>query len=147
MGLFRRLIVAAGAAVLFGSALPAHGVILYKSAIRNKSAPTGTLANSGWQWQGNWANGFTGTPIASQYFIAAAHAGGGVGQNIWIAGKNHMTTAVYDDPSTDLVIYKIADKFSSWAPIYTGSSETNMQAVVFGRGTGRGDVGDRQRAA
>src|SRR4051812_907555 len=105
MFLIRRFVVAAGlAAVLLTSR--AHAVILYRSATRNTSAPTGTNANSGWQWQGNWAGGFTGTPIASQYFITAAHVGGGVGQNIYIAGKNHMTTKVWDDPSTDLMVYK-----------------------------------------
>ena len=121
--------------------MPSFCIVL---AIRNKSAPTGVDANSGWQWQGNWASGFTGTPIAPQYFISASHVGGGVGQNIWFDGKNHLATAVFDDPSTDLVIYKIADKFTSWAPLYTGSSEVGKKVVVFGRGTGRGaavDVG------
>ena len=141
----RRIAVACALAAFFAiGASRADAVILYKSANRNKSAPTGVDANSGWQWQGNWANGFTGTPIAPQYFISAAHVGGGVGQNIWIDGENHMTTAVFDDPTTDLVIYKIADKFSSWAPLYTGSTEVGKKVVVFGRGTGRGaavDVG------
>jgi hypothetical protein len=138
MFFLRRTAIAVVVAVCFGIASRADAVILYRSAIRNKSAPTGTNANSGWQWQGNWAGGFTGTPIASQYFLTAGHVGGGVGQNLWIDGKNHKTTAVWDDPSTDLRIFKIADKFSSWAPIYTGSTETNKRAMVFGRGTGRG---------
>src|SRR4051812_16419450 len=108
----RRLAVALVAVAFAGMASRAQAVILYRSAIRNKSAPTGTNANSGWQWQGNWAGGFTGTPIASQYFITASHVGGGVGQNIWIDNKNHKTTAVWDDPLTDLRIFKISDKFS-----------------------------------
>jgi len=133
----RRFVLAAAlAASLFVSR--ADAVILYRSSTRNTSAPSGTIANSGWQWQGNWAGGFTGTPIAPQYFITAEHVGGGVGANIWIAGKNHKTTAVYHDPSTDLEIFKISDKFSSWAPLYTGTGETGKTAMVFGRGTTRG---------
>src|SRR5205823_3718296 len=44
----------------------------------NTTAPTGTLANSGWQWQGDWNTGggnFTATPIGTHYFVAAAHTG------------------------------------------------------------------------
>jgi hypothetical protein len=139
----RRLAIAAvcAAASACSFAAPsAKAVILYRSATRNTSAPTGTNANSGWQWQGNWAGGFTGTPIGSKYFLSAAHVGGGVGQNIYFGGKNHLTTQMWDDPSTDLRIYKISDTFSSWAPIYTGTSETGKRAMVFGRGTQRGSA-------
>ena len=44
-------------------AIPAHAVIVLSDAGRNTAAPTGSLANSGWQYQGQWA-GFLGTPIA-----------------------------------------------------------------------------------
>ena len=118
----------------------AQAVILYKSAIRNKSAPTGIEANSGWQYEGNWAGGFVGTPIAPHYFISASHLGGGVGGAIYYKGKNYTTTAAYDDPSTDLKIYKINGTFPSYAPIYTLSSEVGKTAVVYGRGTGRGNA-------
>jgi hypothetical protein len=124
-------------AVLALSAAQAHAVILYRTATRNTHAPTGTNYNSGWQWQGNWANGFSGTPIASKYFISAAHFGGGVGQNIWFGNKNHMVTQMWDDPSSDLRVYKIADTFNTWAPLYTGTSEVGKRAMIFGRGTTR----------
>ena len=142
MKLSRRLVVVAGS-VLAGLALAAspreaHAVILARTSTRNTSAPSGSNANSGWQYQGNWANGFTGTPIAKNYFLSASHVGGGVGQNLWYAGKNWATTAVFDDPSSDLVIYKVNGSFSSWAPMYTGTSESGKHAVVFGRGTTRG---------
>jgi hypothetical protein len=119
---------------------PADAVILYRSSIRNKTAPTGANANSGWQWEGHWAGGFEGTPIASRYFISAAHLGGGVGQAIYFGGKNHTVVAQYDDPSTDLKIYKIADTFSTFAPLYTSTNEVGKRAMIFGRGTGRGDA-------
>jgi hypothetical protein len=44
---------------------------------------------------------------------------------------------MWDDPLTDLRIYKIADTFSSYAPIYTGTAETGKRAMIFGRGTTR----------
>lgn len=135
----RRIVVACIVTVVVAGVFStqAHAVILYRSATRNTSAPTGTNANSGWQWEGNWANGFQGTPIASKYFITAAHLGGAVGTNIWFGNKNHLATAMYDDPLTDLRIYKIADTFTTWAPIYTATTETNKRAMVFGRGTTR----------
>jgi hypothetical protein len=128
------------ALVLCGFAAPADAVILYRSAIRNKSAPTGAQANSGWQWEGNWAGGFVGTPIAPHYFISASHLGGGVGAAIYYKGKNYSTIAAYDDPSTDLKIYKINGTFPSYAPLYTSSSEVGKTGVVYGRGTGRGNA-------
>ncbi|MEA2709264.1 MAG: hypothetical protein QOF78_1865, partial [Phycisphaerales bacterium] len=137
----RRTIVAtlvtAAAGALFAVAQPASAVILSRTATRNTSAPTGTNANSGWQWQGHWGGGFVGTPIAPQYFITAEHIDGAKGQAIYWNGKNYTTTAQYDDPLTDLRIFKISGTFSSYAPIYTGSSETGKRAMVFGRGTTR----------
>ena len=53
-----------------------HAVILHHTQWRNKSAPTGTYANSGWQYQGNW-NGFLGTPISSKHFITVAGSANG----------------------------------------------------------------------
>jgi hypothetical protein len=130
----------AAAVMILVFAADAQAVILYRSAIRNKSAPTGTEANSGWQWEGNWAGGFVGTPIAPHYFMSASHLGGSVGGAIYFHGKNYTTTAAYDDPSTDLKIYKINGTFPTYAPLYSLSSEVGKTAVVYGRGTGRGNA-------
>src|SRR5256885_10007799 len=131
------VIAVVAAAALAGFAPRAEAVILYRSQWRNKTAPTGTSANSGWQWEGNWG-AFAGTPIAKNYFLTAAHIGGGVNQSISFAGKNYTATAQYDDPSTDLRIYKINGTFPTWAPIYTGTTEVGKRGMVFGRGTARG---------
>jgi hypothetical protein len=135
---FVATVVAAAAASLFAIAQPASAVILSRTATRNTSAPSGTNANSGWQWEGNFGGGFLGTPIAPSYFITAGHIGNATGTAIYWNGKNYNTTAMYDDPSTDLRIYKITGTFSSYAPIYTGISETGKRAMIFGRGTTRG---------
>jgi hypothetical protein len=134
----RRTVVAILGVAALLLATRAEAVILYRSSIRNKSEPTGTNANSGWKYQGNWGGGFLGTAIGKNYFITASHIGGGVGQNIYYQGKNYTSTAMYDDPSTDLRIFKVSTSFPNWAQIYTGTSETGKRAIVFGRGTGRG---------
>ncbi len=84
------LIQPAGAVILLGSGDPAY----------NTTPPTGALAGSGWQYQGTWG-GFLGTPIAPQYFIAAHHVGGAVGQTFTFQGLAYTTTAFWDDPNSD----------------------------------------------
>jgi len=117
----------------------ARAIILADNPYRNKSAPSGSLFNSGWQWQGLWG-AFTGTPISKNFFIAASHVGGSVGQTLSLNGKSYTTTAMYDDPNSDLRIWKTSQSFSSWAPLYTGTTEVGKTAVLFGRGTARGSA-------
>jgi hypothetical protein len=140
----RRLIVLLATAIascggLMGAPRPASAVILYRTATRNWTAPTGMKTNSGWQWAGKFG-GFEGTPIGKYYFLTASHIGGGVGTPLILNNKTYNTTAMYDDPSSDLRIFKVSTPFTSWAPLYTGSSETGKWAVVYGRGTQRGSV-------
>ena len=135
----RRIVtlVAAVAASILASAQPASAVILSRTSTRNTVAPSGTNLNSGWQFQGNWGS-FTGTPISPRHFITAGHVGGTTGQTFTLNGKIYTTNAVYDDPSTDLRIYRITGTFPSYAPLYTGTYETGKRAMIFGRGTQRG---------
>jgi len=120
----------------------ARAVILMRDATRNTSAPYGSwggyLVNSGWQWQGN-VGSTLGTPISSKHFITASHTGGWVGQQFTLNGTNYTTTAMYDDPATDLRIFQVDKTFSSYAPLYTGWSDTNAYMVTYGRGTTRGN--------
>lgn len=133
------------AVTLLGSSR-SFGVILYRSATRNTSAPTGAYANSGWQYQGQFYN-FLGTPVAPHWFITAAHPGGvntftfnGVTYNVdqsfvgsgagWING-----------PHSDLRLWKVQETFPTWAPLWDESvdgSEVGRDMAVFGRGTQRG---------
>lgn len=115
----------------------AHGVILQSSANRNTTEPAGALAGSGWQYQGTW-RGFNGTPISKKYFITAGHVEGDVGTKFRINGRVFTTTAMWDDPASDLRIYSVNKKFDAWAPIYTGTKEVGKHALVIGRGTQRG---------
>jgi hypothetical protein len=135
----RRLSVVAVLAAMAALAAPAEAVILARTSTRNTGAPSGSNLNSGWQWEGNFG-AFLGTPIASRYFITAEHIGGGVGQSFTLNGKTYTTTNQYDDPSTDLRIFKVNTSFPSYAPIYTGTTEAGKKSLVFGRGTQRGSA-------
>jgi hypothetical protein len=115
------------AVILFGSGDPAY----------NTTPPTGVLTNSGWQYEGQWGS-FLGTPIAPQYFLAAHHVGGAVGQTFMYHGVNYTTTAYWDDPSSDLRLWQVSGVFPSYAPLYTSSDEQGRALMVYGRGTQRG---------
>jgi len=117
------------AVILFGTGDPST----------NTAAPTGTLAGSGWQYEGQFGS-FLGTVIASNYFVTAKHIGGSVGQTFVFNGANYTTTAVFPDPSSDLQIWQVSGTFPSHAQTYSAvaGSESNKDLVVFGRGTQRG---------
>lgn len=104
----------------------------------NTTAPTGSLVNSGWQYQGLWG-GVLGTAIAPQYFIAAKHAGGAIGHEFTYNGVTYHTVACWSDPSSDLCIWKVDGIFPFWAPLYSLNDEQGKSLVVIGRGTQRGD--------
>jgi hypothetical protein len=116
----------------------ARGVIFYSTGDPNynTTAPSGSLTNSGWQYEGTWGI-FLGTPIAPKYFITAEHVGGIVGQTIVFRGVAYSTTAVYDDPDSDLRIWRICGTFPDYAQIYTATNEVGQNCVVIGRGTQR----------
>lgn len=121
---------------------PSRAVILYGTddPSVNTTAPAGALAGSGWQYEGQFG-GFLGTVIASNYFITAKHIGGSVGQVFTFNGNSYTTTAVFRDPASDLAIWQVAGTFPIQAPLYSGpaGSEPNLDLIVFGRGTRRGN--------
>lgn len=132
--------------VLIGFCLPSSALIFYSTAdpSYNTTAPTGTLANSGWQWQGEWSKGvsvaeYLGTPIAAHYFITAKHVAGTTSWDFNYNGKTYDVIQGYSDPSSDLQIWKVSEPFYAYAPLYTASDEDGKDCVVFGRGKIRGD--------
>ncbi len=113
----------------------------------NTNAPTGSLTNSGWQYEGQWTteNGpnFIGTPIAPTFFLTAQHVGGTASLNndqFVFLGSSYTVVTNFDDPSTDLRIWQVLQTFPYYAPLYTGGSESNQTCVVIGRGYERGPV-------
>lgn len=125
--------------LILGSEPQARAVILYGTddPAANTTAPSGSLANSGWQFQGQWGQ-FLGTPIAPHFFVTAKHVGGSVGQTFYFQNVAYTTTAEFADSSTDLHIWQVAETFPSYAPLYEGSDEVGRPLVVIGRGTQRG---------
>lgn len=118
----------------------ATAIIVYSTGdpAHNTTAPTGSLTNSGWQYQGTWG-AFLGTPIASNYFIAAAHVGGCVGDVFHFRGVDYPTTAMFSDTNSDLRLWRICGSFPDFASLYPLSNEVGKTVVVFGRGTQRGE--------
>ncbi len=104
----------------------------------NTTAPTGALADSGWQYEGFWG-GYSGTAIAPHYFLSARHIGGAVGQLFFFGGGSYTTTAYFDDPGSDLRVWRVCEALPVAAPLYSGSDESGKGLVVIGRGTQRGD--------
>jgi len=138
---FRLLLVALS--TMITASLPSGAVILYGTGdpTANTSAPAGALANSGWQYEGQFGD-FLGTAIAANYFITAKHIGGSIGQSFVLNNIVYTTTAVFPDPSSDLQIWQISGTFPAYAGLYSGTpgSEVNLGLVVFGRGTQRGSA-------
>src|SRR5688500_9341878 len=131
------LALLSGALLSLALATPARAILLYSTAQRNTWAPSGTIYNSGWQYQGYWGS-FAGTPISARHFITAGHVGGAVGQTFHFRGQNYTARAMFDDPNSDLRIWQVDRNMPYWAPIYRGFAEQGKQAVLHGRGTQRG---------
>src|SRR5580765_463989 len=86
--------------LLFIALTPAHAVLFDSTGdpTFNTTAPGGALAGGGWQFQGDWL-GFLGTPVASNYFITAAHLGGSVGDIFTFDGVPYTTTDMFNSPT------------------------------------------------
>lgn len=103
----------------------------------NTNAPTGDLAESGWELQGRWGS-FLGTPIAPNLFITARHVGGAVGGVFSFRGVNYTTIDSFADSNSDLRIHRVCGTFPEFATLYEQQDELGKSLVVFGRGTQRG---------
>jgi len=120
---------------------PTSHAVLFKDTgdpSYNTNAPTGSLTNSGWQYEGQWI-GFLGTPIAPTFFAAAQHIGGSTGSVFVLNGFSYHTIAYFDCPNSDLRVWQVAETFPLYAPLYMASNEVGQVCVVFGRGTQRGN--------
>ena len=135
-------------AALLCSTTPAtRGVILFGTE-GNTTPPTADLADSGWQYQGDWGS-FLGTPVAPSFFVSAAHIGqqssvfrfNGVDYPVSRSYALRLGVNSQGDPLfSDLIIWKVDGQFPSFAPLYSGSDEAGKRLVVIGRGTERGDA-------
>jgi hypothetical protein len=124
-----------------GAARNAQAVLFYASATasKNTTAPSGVLADSGWQWQGSWG-GFTGTPVGPHHFLTAKHAGGALGGTFTFGGNSYTTVARVNHPQADLAIWQVAAPFPRLGTLYTATDEIGKSLVVSG---GVANVGRR----
>jgi hypothetical protein len=118
---------------------PLNAVIFYSTGDpeHNTSAPTGSLTNSGWQFQGRWG-AYLGTAISSNAFLTAQHVGNSVGALFHLNGIAYPSTAFFDDPETDLRLVQVCGTFPDFALLHTNQTEMGKPLIVFGRGTQRG---------
>ncbi len=119
--------------------ITAPAVLFYSTGAPdyNTTAPIGPLAASGWQFEGNWGS-FLGTAIAPHFFMAAKHVGGNVGDLFALNGTNYTTIAYFDEPNSDLRIWRIRESIPNYALLYPFNDEAGKGLVVIGRGTQRG---------
>jgi hypothetical protein len=123
-------------------AWPVCHAVLFKSTgnpTYNTTAPTGSLTNSGWQYEGFW-NGYLATPIAPTFFLAAKHIGGSINSLFVFNGLNYHTVAVSSNSNNDLLIWQVAETFPQYAPLYTNTNEVGKHCVVFGTGKQRSNA-------
>jgi hypothetical protein len=130
---------AVGIAALIVSTSPAKAIILYGTGDpnQNTAAPTGALANSGWELQGSWGI-VQGTPVGPHHFITAFHVGGNVGDVFTFQGRSYVAIAEHADALSDLHLWEVAGTFPVWAQLYDGVTETGLDLMVYGRGVRRG---------
>jgi hypothetical protein len=116
-----------------------RGVILFSTGdpSANTTAPTGTLAGSGWQYEATFGS-FLGTAIDPHHFITVKHIG--IASSVFVyQGVNYTVVNWFDDPYTDLRIFEVAETIPTYATMYSRSDEVGRDLVVIGRGTQRGD--------
>ena len=104
----------------------------------NTNAPSGSLAGSGWQYEGRWSS-FLGTAIGPHHFITAKHVGGTVGDPYYLDGVAYDTKASFAHPQADLRIWRVGGTLPRYAELYAHTNETGRALVIFGRGGQRGD--------
>lgn len=129
-------LTAAGLLFTINSAL---GIVVVGSGdpTYNTTAPTGNLANSGWQWEGGWGD-VTATAIGPHHIVSASHVGGGAGAAFDYRGKRYLGVASYLAPGADLRVTMIAGTLPDYAPLYTDKNEPGKGLVLIGAGGPRG---------
>ena len=97
---------------IFFVSLPTHAVLFYSDGdpVYNTTEPTGSLTNSGWQFQGRFLQ-YLGTPVSAHHFITAQHFGGSVGNTFIFDGTTYTTIAKISDPGSDLALYEVDGTF------------------------------------
>jgi hypothetical protein len=126
------------ATALLSVATASDAVILFRTGDpgANTTEPTGSLAGSGWQYEGTFG-GFLGTAIAPHYFLTAKHLGV-VSDKFVYHSASYTIMGRFEDPVSDLQIFEVTETLPTYAPLYPRGDEVGQHLVVIGRGTQRG---------
>lgn len=133
------------ATLWLAAALTAHGVVFHSTngINHNVSAPTGMLANSGWQYTGELGD-FTGTAIASSAVLSARHLKdlnrAPLGTAFIYEHQSFVTTGYVGDAASDFGIWFVDGVFSNVAPLFVGTNELDRDVFIIGRGLERGET-------
>ncbi|HQY88364.1 MAG TPA: hypothetical protein PK402_06880, partial [Tepidisphaeraceae bacterium] len=123
------------------SAGTSQAVIVATGEGRQLGAPTGSLANAGWQYIGQ-IGAFTGIPIGPNHFVTAKHTGQGItGHVLNYQSVAYTVTGFSDIPNSDLRVSTVGGTFPSYAPLWNTSvdgTEVGRPMFVAGRGIARG---------
>lgn len=137
------------------AATPALAVTSYSdpNGARYTGAPTGDLANSGYQYEGAWKGNsgnpdYTGTVISPYYFISARHLQSALSNDFVLPGLNGQPDVTYHRVqdytylNTDLLVIRVDQPFPAdrIAPLYTGTAQASVgkSLAAYGRGPGVG---------
>jgi hypothetical protein len=132
-----RVILTLASAVLLSFLGRSEAIILFRTGdpAANTTEPTGPLAGSGWQYEGQFGN-FLGTAIAPHFLITAHHVGGSA--QFIFHGVSYPIIRTITDAASDLAIHEVSGTLPTYAPLYASRDEVGRQFVVIGRGTRRG---------
>lgn len=104
------------------------------------NAPTGELANSGWNEAAPITN-FMGTVIYSNAMLTAKHIFEiAVGETFVYEGQTHMVTSKVDDAGSDFRIFFFTSAVTNFARINIETNDIHASVVLQGRGLERGAV-------
>ncbi len=104
----------------------------------HQSAPTGLLANSGWQ-QTVPLDLFLATVIASNALLTAGHIVEITLEDSFVyEGTNHTLTARESDPGSDLAVYFFTPPVTNFARLQIETNDIGARVVLQGRGMERG---------
>ncbi|MEP6698417.1 MAG: hypothetical protein ABJB09_01680 [Verrucomicrobiota bacterium] len=126
-------------ALLFLALSNAQAVILLRTGdpTANTSTTSSALVASLWRLQGTWG-AFLGTPVAPHFFLSATHIGNAGGGVFIFQNVSYTVVEGFSDPASDLTLWRVAETFPAFAPLYTRSDEVKKRVIVLGRGTQRG---------
>lgn len=136
----------ANALIFYNTGTAPPGVANY-DVNYNTTAPTGTYAGVGWQYEGYYGS-YLGTMISPNLFITANHIAGNSTTfsydskfsgaptvNYTIDSSVNGGAGYWNIANTDLAIYKINGVFPTYAALYSGGLDTKATFLDVGRGS------------